>query len=87
MLSVHVNVVIQKPIVVVIPDEPIPTVKGNQDYSLPLAMRRPGMLTAWVSVSTKLVGLKVAQWDGVHELVVVLSVGGIGPARAGVAEV
>ena len=40
-----------------------------------------------MSVSPKLVGLEVADRDGVHELVVVLHVGGSGPAGAGVAEV
>ena len=45
------------------------------------------MLAARVSVSPKLVGLEVADRDGVHELVVVLHVGGSGPAGAGVAEV
>ena len=45
------------------------------------------MLTARVSVSTQLVGLEVADRDGVHELVVVLHVGGSRPAGAGVTEV
>ena len=45
------------------------------------------MLTAWVSVSTELVGLPVAHRDGVHELVVVLRSGGVRPGGPGVTEV
>ena len=60
MVSVHVDVDIPELIVIVIPDEPIPRVKCYQNYPHRPRPARPGMLTTRVSVSTELVGLKVA---------------------------